>query len=216
MLKKITLADQAYDRLLRRIVSGSLASGTRLAEEELSAKLGISRTPVRAALLRLQQEGLLETLPGRGCQVKSFEPDAVRELFECRAILEENALDLAFAALPREELLKLRLLLTQPGSGDNQKKASLEADERLHALVAQCCPNRPLADILGQLTRQTAAWRNYRTLAADAEYAKATNERLEIIDAILSGRRAAARALLRTHIERGGNLGAAPSGKGQS
>lgn len=215
MLKKITLADQAYDRLLRRIVSGSLAAGTRLAEEELSAKLGISRTPVRAALLRLQQEGLLEALPGRGCQVKSFAPDAVRELFECRAILEENALDLAFAALPREELLKLRLLLTQPGSGDKQKKASLEADEKLHAIIARHCPNRTLADMLGQLTRQTAAWRNYRTLAADAEYARATNERLEIIDAILSGRRAAARALLRSHIERGGNL-AAPAGEEQA
>lgn len=216
MLKKITLADQAYDRLLRRIVSGSLAAGTRLAEEELSAKLGISRTPVRAALLRLQQEGLLEALPGRGCQVKSFEPDAVRELFECRAILEENALDLAFAALPREELLKLRILLTQPGNGDKQKKASLEADEKLHALIAQYCPNRCLADMLGQLVRQTAAWRNYRTLAAENEYAKATNERLEIIDAILSGRRAAARALLRTHVERGGNLAADPSGETQS
>jgi DNA-binding GntR family transcriptional regulator len=78
----------ATERIRAAIVDGRFAPGERLKEEELARELGISRTPVREALLMLQSEGLVESVPNRGAIVRAYTPQEIEEMYELRALLE--------------------------------------------------------------------------------------------------------------------------------
>ena len=81
----------AADLIRQAIVEGRVLPGERLKEEELAQQLGISRTPVREALLILQTEGLVEASPNRGATVRSYELPDLEDMYELRALLEGNA-----------------------------------------------------------------------------------------------------------------------------
>src|SRR5581483_10966094 len=93
-----SLADQVYGRLREAITSGALAPGLRLREVPLSQQFGVSTTPVREALRRLENDGLVETNPHRGALVAGFSLRVVGELFEVREVLERRGARLAAAA----------------------------------------------------------------------------------------------------------------------
>lgn len=102
-------ASAAATELIRAaVIDGRLAPGQRLKEEELARELGISRTPVREALLVLQTEGLLESAPNRGATVRTFEADDLDDLYQLRAVLEGFAARLAAARISAEDLAALR------------------------------------------------------------------------------------------------------------
>jgi DNA-binding GntR family transcriptional regulator len=102
-------ASAAAAELIRAaIVEGRLEPGQRLKEEELARELGISRTPVREALLVLQTEGLLEAAPNRGAAVRTFDADDLDDLYQLRAVLEGFAARRAAARITDEEVSELR------------------------------------------------------------------------------------------------------------
>jgi DNA-binding GntR family transcriptional regulator len=197
MLKKISLSEQAYHILAAKIISGEYPGGTRLVEEELTREFGISRTPVRDALRRLEGEELIEPLPKRGYQVRSLDNDAIAELYGCRARIELLALESAIGRIPAQELKALKAELQSDDSLDN----SLAVDEEFHFLIARCCDNRYLSQILEKLIRQTAPFRTHRNYKTRPEELKA--ERIAVIDSLLTGDYQAAAALLEQHIVKG-------------
>jgi DNA-binding GntR family transcriptional regulator len=87
-IAKISLADSVYQRILEAILSGALASGMELSEVALAAELGVSRTPVHEALLRLAADGLVEDLSSRQARVASFSRSDIVEIYEVRQILD--------------------------------------------------------------------------------------------------------------------------------
>src|SRR5579871_541757 len=94
--ERFTTAEEfAHERLRELILTGELAGGTRLQQAELAARLGISRMPVRQAILRLESEGLVIQRPNRGAFVTLLGPEGILELFEMRSVLEGLALRLA-------------------------------------------------------------------------------------------------------------------------
>jgi DNA-binding GntR family transcriptional regulator len=102
-------ASVAAAELIRQaILDGRYEPGSRLKEEELAGELGISRTPVREALLMLQSEGLVVTTPNRGAVVRSHDADDLRDLYQLRALLEGYAARLAAAKVTDEEIRLLR------------------------------------------------------------------------------------------------------------
>lgn len=207
MLKKITLAQQAYEELSRQIISGKIQAGTRLTEEALCAEFKISRTPVRDALVRLEREGMVELLPAKGCQVRAFNRESVQALFECRVLVEKEALRIGFDRLPREKLVKLRERLEQSLRNEpERRRVSLAVDCALHEMIAEYCPNEYISEILYRLIRQCGAFRQYRTLDGGESPEKITEERIQLLDAILCGEKSRACKLLREHILRGGKL----------
>ena len=149
MLRKINLADQAYEELVKKIVSGAYPAGETLPEEKLTAEFGISRTPVREALRRLAAEGLIEPLP-RGFRVALPDEKALRELFECRCMLELQALKRAIGRIPAEKTDGLLAALRQCTRGKNARKNALAADQEMHALIRDYCGNRCLAALIEQ------------------------------------------------------------------
>ncbi len=201
MLKKINLSDQAYEELVKKIVSGTYPAGETLPEEKLTVEFGISRTPVREALRRLAAEGLIEPLP-RGFRVALPDEKALRELFECRCMLELQALKRAIGRIPAEKTDGLLAALRQCPRGENARKSALAADQEMHALIRDYCGNRCLAALIEQFHRKTAPYRNYRNYE-NARLKDLIAERIGILSAIREQNLEKAERLLEKHILNG-------------
>lgn len=93
-----SLVDLAVDRLRHEVLSGVLPPGTRLVEEQVRKRFGISRAPLREALRRLSEQGLVEHLPRRGVRVAALSRRDVEELFDVRDVLERHAVALALGS----------------------------------------------------------------------------------------------------------------------
>ncbi len=100
MIARVPLRDEVYRQVLDRIHRGSLPAGVRLRDSELAAQLGVSRTPVREALLRLARDGVLENSMGRGFRVRSLDASELQEVGAILGTLESLALRLS-SELPR-------------------------------------------------------------------------------------------------------------------
>jgi DNA-binding GntR family transcriptional regulator len=98
----------ATELIREAIVDGRLEPGRRLKEEELARELGISRTPIREALLMLQAEGLVDAIPNRGAMVRVHTPDDLDDLYQLRALLEGYAARRAATRISPEQLEALR------------------------------------------------------------------------------------------------------------
>lgn len=202
MLKKMNLSDQAYDELVKKIISGGYPGGTTLQEEKLASEFGISRTPVREALKRLAAEGLIEQLPRKGFRVAMPDDDALTELFECRCGLELLALKNAMGAIPPEKIETLKEKLRSAARRKDSRRIALEADGEMHALFSDHCGNRYLSALIQQFRTKTAPYRNYRNRER-APLEELITERMEILDAVLAGDTEKASLLLRKHILKG-------------
>ena len=202
MLKKMNLSDQAYDELVKKIISGGYPGGTTLQEEKLASEFGISRTPVREALKRLAAEGLIEQLPRKGFRGAMPDDDALTELFECRCGLELLALKNAMGAIPPEKIETLKEKLRSAARRKDSRRIALEADGEMHALFSDHCGNRYLSALIQQFRTKTAPYRNYRNRER-APLEELITERMEILDAVLAGDTEKASILLRKHILKG-------------
>ncbi len=204
MLKKRNLSDQAYDELVKKIISGAYPGGTTLQEEKLASEFGISRTPVREALKRLAAEGLIESLPRKGFRVAMPDDDALTELFECRCGLELLALKNAINAIPVEKIESLKKKLCLAARRKESRRIALEADGEMHALFSDHCGNRYLGALIQQFRTKTAPYRSYRNRER-APLDELITERMEILDAVLTRDADTASRLLREHILKGKN-----------
>src|SRR5919205_3948281 len=107
-IDRIPLRERVYDLVQRAIVSGELHPGQRVRDLDLAAQLGVSRTPVREALQRLEDEGLVETLPGALTRIVPLDAQAAREAFPVVAVLHALATRLAVPHLLKQELAALQ------------------------------------------------------------------------------------------------------------
>jgi DNA-binding GntR family transcriptional regulator len=95
LTKNPNLTEQAYQSVKQQLLNGSFPEGSKLTEEYLSSALGISKSPVREALMRLESEGLINIEARRGAYVRKFTAKEVRELYDVRALLEVHAVSTA-------------------------------------------------------------------------------------------------------------------------
>ncbi|CAN5878095.1 GntR family transcriptional regulator [soil metagenome] len=139
-----TLVELAGTRLRDAILSGALAPGEKILEEQLCADFGISRAPLREALRLLAQQGLVEHLPRRGSRVTDWSPEDIRQLFELRGVLERHAIESALPLSdPAVDLASVRDALAQMRSA----RTELERDDAhrvFHAAVVGLADNRQL------------------------------------------------------------------------
>jgi DNA-binding GntR family transcriptional regulator len=139
--------DRIYDVVLREIVAGALAPGSRLVESRLAERLGVSRTPVREAMFRLHQEGFVSTAAGRGFSVKPLEEQEARELFPILSALEALGLSLAgpLLALDLESLREANSALAPLA---RRPLEAIEADTEFHRILLRRCPNDSLLEMI--------------------------------------------------------------------
>jgi DNA-binding GntR family transcriptional regulator len=132
-----TAQDAVYDHLKRRILSGELAGGLRLNPVEIGTQLGVSRTPVREALHRLDIEGLVNITPNRGVVVTTLTLDDVRELFKIRTALEMLAAAEATRHLHADALDEFELLLRRMERAQGDPKQWVVRHEAFHDRIYQ-------------------------------------------------------------------------------
>jgi DNA-binding GntR family transcriptional regulator len=154
MISRVPLRDEVYRQVLERVQRGDLPAGSRIRDVALAAQLGVSRTPIREALLRLVREGVLETSPGRGFRVRGFDPAEVREVGAILGAIESLALRLS-PAPSRERLERLREIDRRLEQTRGDAHRCLELEDEWHRVLLQDCPNGRLLELIGSLRQVT-------------------------------------------------------------
>ena len=181
--------DRAYVTLRAEIIEGELAPGTVLLETEQASRLGVSRTPLREALGRLSNDGLVTAQTGRGLVVSPVSIDDIRELYELRLALEQQAARLAAErrdpAVFRALAAEFQRTSEHLGSDDGVR-AYYELIDRFDAAVDAAIDNNYLVGALGTVRTHLARIR--RLARSNPErLAAAAHEHALIIDAIVAG-----------------------------
>ena len=199
VLMKPSLKLQAYQYLKTRIMNCEYAPNQFLNEQKLCAEMGnISRTPMRDALGRLEQEGLITILPKKGLMVSAITAEDVRSMFEVRLLVEPYAVRVYGAGLPREELLRFADLMKNPERiGD-----FCENDDEFHALLVSRLENKYLRSAYDRITGQNTRFRIMTGRVGMIGEADTCEEHLEILQAALAGDWDGAADALYRHLER--------------
>ncbi|WP_207457279.1 GntR family transcriptional regulator [Herbiconiux sp. SYSU D00978] len=148
------LRDDVHASLRAAIVDGTLAPGERLRDAELAEWLGVSRTPIREALLRLERAGLVVTLPGRSTTVAPIDHRDLMDAQDVASSLHELAVRLAVPHLSSEELDEMRAANRDFADALDRSDAdaALSADDRFHAVAVAACGNALVQELLDQVT----------------------------------------------------------------
>ena len=175
-----TVAEQVHGFIQHALLSGQLNPGDRLAEGELAAALGISRTPIREALRQLDADGLVVVLPHRGTFVRTLDPRRGRQLYEARLLIEPATVRAAAARITDKQLEALRPLLD---SALNEAEAGdiggVSVDsEAFHVALFKVAGNDVLFELWNRVWAEwqlfrVCAWRNkpHRPRAVATEHA---------------------------------------------
>ena len=192
------LGPEAYNRLKAAIRDGVFPSGTRLTELEVSAWLGMSRTPAREAIHRLEVDGLVSHEPRRGLVVTRPDHQMVVELYGMREALEGTAARLAAQHAGDIEVEALAALVASEMAPDQSPVARSTANKRLHHLIHVSARNRFLLRSLSILSDTMAL---LPTMLGDEERAKRSQvEHEAVLNAIQQRQPGAAEEAMRTHI----------------
>lgn len=144
-------ASDVYVKLREEIVSGSLAAGAPLVEGTVAARYGMSRTPVREALRRLQQDGLVERAD-RGMRVRTRSPEEILEIYEVRIVLEAEAARGAAERATRLDLMRIAGALDRMKAADPADAGAMAATNRaFHEALWSASHNGTLVDVLTRL-----------------------------------------------------------------
>ena len=161
MNEYLPLRDVVFNTLRQAILKGELAPGERLMEIQLAQKLGVSRTPIREAIRKLELEGLVLMIPRKGAEVAKISEKSLRDVLEVRRSLEELAAELACQRMDAEALKDLedaqKAFIQAVESGETMTMA--EADEHFHDVIYMGTGNTRLVQILNNLREQMYRYR---------------------------------------------------------
>jgi DNA-binding GntR family transcriptional regulator len=201
MLNRTPLGEQVYLDLLQRISRGDLLTGTKLRDAEIATQLGVSRTPVREAMIRLAREGVLSSEPGRGFRLSPMEPAELREVGSILAALEPLALDQS-AEPSADQLVRLGEVVRRLEQTRGDIAACVELDDQFHRVLLESCPNGRLLR-LAETLRRTLRRYLHSYLQRGGRVSLSTLQHTRIADALRKGDRAGARQLLERKWRRG-------------
>ena len=202
MNEYLPLRDVVFNTLRQAILKGELAPGERLMEIQLAEKLGVSRTPIREAIRKLELEGLVLMIPRKGAEVAKISEKSLRDVLEVRRSLEELAIELACQRMTEEDLGELQKAQDEfkKAIADGDAMRIAETDEHYHDVIYSGTQNAKLIQMLNNLREQMYRYR--------LEYIKDEDKRQvllvehEHILAALKGRNIAeAKTAMREHID---------------
>ena len=197
------LREVVCETLRDAIRKGKLKPGERLMESQLAEDLGVSRTPVREAIRKLELEGYVIMMPRRGTYVANLSIRDVNEVFEIRTSLDSLASGLAAERITDEELERLQRLLVAIGGyiEENDMDKIVECDTEFHDLLYQASRNSRLVGIIFNLREQLTRFRS-TSMAFPGRLKATLEEHRRIVEAIAQGDVAEARAAAEYHMEK--------------
>lgn len=205
ILKRPTLAEQAYEELQNQIMLGALPAGERLLADEIAGRLAISPTPVKEALAQLERDGLIEGASRRASTVRRFDRQDLVEIFDARILLERTAVARGMdAGLATDEFVaRLRAnFAAHMAEVRRQEEEALPAaialDCQFHEILLELSGNRTLRDWHRVVMRQTQAARNYTVKRYSMT--RLEREHGDIIDAVAAGEATLAAEAIGRHL----------------
>lgn len=196
------LREVVCETLREAIVNGVLKPGERLMEIQLAEELGVSRTPVREAIRKLELEGFVIMIPRRGTYVADLSIKDINEVFEVRTALEVLAAGLAAERITEEELEQMERLLVSIGEyiekGDLEK--IVEVDSTFHDILYQATRNDRLVQIINNLREQLTRFRSI-SMAYPGRLKNTLEEHSRLVEALAARDHELAERLATEHME---------------
>jgi len=191
------LTELTYRRIKQNVLDGTLGELSRLTEESLATQLGISKSPVREALNRLEAEGLVIIEARRGAYVRQFSAKEIRDLYELREILEVHAIEMATISPKLLTDLAASINKTKKFLKAGNKLEHIEEDMRFHRLITSATGNQELCRVLENVQQKALLCRSksYELSATTAPVAH-----MKIFQALKKDSKREARSAMRDHI----------------
>lgn len=195
------MRDDIFGQLRAEILEGALTPGTQLKEVQLAERFGVSRTPVRDALSRLEDAGLAVRV-NRGLEVRGLNPESIMQVYDMRILLEIEAAGEAALHHNLSDILTLEALLERDQNAENPSDRELiEYNLEFHDTVWQATKNPILIDLLERLLSHLVHAPT-TTLSVPGRQEEALKEHAALIDAIRNRDRDTAREVARTHFSK--------------
>jgi DNA-binding GntR family transcriptional regulator len=199
-----SLSDAVVDRIRAAIWSGVYAPGDRLVERRLAHEFGISHIPLREALARLTEEGLVEKLPRRGARVASLTPRMLEEVSSLRVVLEQFVVRRLKDRFTPEAYLELQGVVDRmvKAAEDHDLVRVHEIDQEFHQRLWELTDHALLVELAAQMRSRTSHF--YRAAAASLgpdEVRRHADSHQQLLDVIASGDRRAAERAMQHHVE---------------
>ncbi|NLU50716.1 MAG: GntR family transcriptional regulator [Syntrophomonadaceae bacterium] len=200
------LREVVFEALREAIINGSLRPGERMMEIQLAEQLGVSRTPVREAIRKLELEGFVVMIPRKGAYVAGISLKDIADVFEVRAALEALAAGLAAERITAEELEELERMLVRKAEciESNNLEELIEVDTLFHEAMYKASRNEKLKQIIHNLREQIQRFRS-TSLSTPGRMKEALEEHKKIVEAISERNVALAQELAQEHIENAEN-----------
>lgn len=177
-----TVRVSPYEKIKQAVLNGELAGGQPLVEATLAEWCGVSRTPVREALRRLEQDGLI-IRDARGLAVRERSPEEILDIYDTRIVLESAAGRAAAERRNNHDIRALRWSLAECQAISGESEGAVAANERFHTAVWHATHNESLVDLLERLCLHLARYPE-TTLAAPGRWTAALIEHAALLDAI--------------------------------
>ena len=196
------LRELVFEALREAIINGTLKPGERLMEVQLADELGVSRTPVREAIRKLEHDGFVVMIPRKGAYVADISLKDIAEIFDVRKALEALAAQLAAERATDEDLERAERILVEYGEciERNDIQRLIEVDTRFHETIYQMAGNARLQQMLSLLREQVQRFRTM-TLSHGPRMRIALEEHRRIVEAIAQRDAELAGRLAAEHIE---------------
>jgi len=196
------LGNIVYESLKESILNGSLKPGEKLMESRIAEDLGVSRTPVREAIRKLEKEKYVKMIPRKGAYVEDLTMEDILEVLEIRIVLEGLASKLAARNISDEmkDRIRKNMKSFDNASSELDRKELISLDEKFHHIIYQSSGNKKLNEIVRELQDQFQRFRlsYFNELSS---YMKLANSHNKLYQAIIDGDEKAAEDYAKEHIE---------------
>ena len=198
----LPLRDVVFNTLRRAILKGQLKPGERLMEVHLANRLGVSRTPIREAIRKLELEGLVTMIPRRGAEVAQITEKSLQDVLEVRRALDALCAELACDRITAEGKAALKKACDHfdEATKTGEVVAIAEADVALHDIIVQATGNQRLIQLINNLSEQMYRYR-FEYIKDESGHENLVNEHRMIYESIMNGDREKAAAAARLHID---------------
>ena len=198
----LPLRDVVFKKLRRAILLEELKAGERLTEIHLADKLGVSRTPIREAIRKLELEGLVIMIPRRGAIVADINEKSLKDVLEVRRVLDVLSAELACERIDdeRKKALGQACLEFERAIKGNDLRDIAQKDVALHNIIVEVTGNVTLRQMIDNLAEQMYRYR-VKYLRDDSQYGMLLKEHQELCESIINGDRKMAAECAKQHID---------------
>lgn len=198
----LPLRDVVFNTLRQAILTGELKPGERLMEIHLANMLGVSRTPIREAIRKLELEGLVTMIPRRGAEVAQITEKSMSDVLEVRRAMDALCAELACERITEEELVRLKEACTrfERALGTRDVKKIAQADVELHDIILQATGNGRLIQLVNNLSEQMYRYR-FEYIKDFSQHERLVEEHRIIYESLVSKDKDQACEAAKTHID---------------